>query len=241
MLNLRKDPDGNGYLTNISLHGAPECEVKALFKYKQYKPLISGNPESLASDSLSTPAIVGISVGVVGAIAVLGLITFLLYCCLFKKEKKDEKEKVEPVVPKKEEQKQKQAVEGRAILDKRNRRRQLSLFLRSNQIRGRRSLQNYRNKASSLASPKKRQSRAYARGVPVGYRPEDCVRAVSLEKSLSPNTETRRRLPKSKKSSKNIHNGDLVGIGLKAEMAGIICIGQDSPINTFQTPAHRDE
>uniref|UniRef100_A0A915D279 Uncharacterized protein n=1 Tax=Ditylenchus dipsaci TaxID=166011 RepID=A0A915D279_9BILA len=41
MLNLRKVPDGNGYLANISLRGTPECEVKAVFNYKQYEPLSS--------------------------------------------------------------------------------------------------------------------------------------------------------------------------------------------------------
>uniref|UniRef100_A0A915DZF7 Uncharacterized protein n=1 Tax=Ditylenchus dipsaci TaxID=166011 RepID=A0A915DZF7_9BILA len=135
ILNLKKVPDGNGYLANISLRGTPECEVKALFKYKQYKPLSWGNPESLASDSLSTPAIVGISVGVVGAVAVLGLICLLLYCCLFKKEKKMEIRRLSQWYRRKKSKNRCKQWEGRASLDKRNHRRQHSLFLRSNQVK----------------------------------------------------------------------------------------------------------
>uniref|UniRef100_A0A915D2M3 pectate lyase n=1 Tax=Ditylenchus dipsaci TaxID=166011 RepID=A0A915D2M3_9BILA len=251
MLNLRKVPDGNGYLANISLRGTPECEVKALFNYKQYEPLSSGNPESLPSDSLSTPSIVGISVGVVEG-------------------KEDEKKKAQPVGPKKEEQKQKQLVGGTCQRGQKkpSKTTQPVPPKQSNQGKNKsaepvaivieppeeevlkpksqpKQVLEPKSQPKQVIKPKSKlkqvikpsvseempKSLPMPKGVPVGYRPEDCVWAVSPEKSLSPNPDTNKEIAKVQECSKSIQDGDLVGTGLKAEMAGTTCIGQDSLIS----------
>uniref|UniRef100_A0A915DYN1 Uncharacterized protein n=1 Tax=Ditylenchus dipsaci TaxID=166011 RepID=A0A915DYN1_9BILA len=214
ILNLKKVPDGNGYLANISLRGTPKIQAVQAF--------VMGNPESLASDSLSTPAIVGISVGVVGAVAVLGLICLLLYCCLFKKEKKDGNKKAQPVVPKEEEQKQMQAVEGRASLDKKKPSKA------TQPVPPKQSGQEYVKKKSiepvvivveppkeELLKPKSQpkqvikpnsqpkqvikrsvsdevpKSPPMPKGVPVGYRPEDCKEIAKVQDEFEKHPEWR--------------------------------------------------
>uniref|UniRef100_A0A915DXV9 Uncharacterized protein n=1 Tax=Ditylenchus dipsaci TaxID=166011 RepID=A0A915DXV9_9BILA len=232
MLNLRKVPDGNGYLANISLRGTPECEVKALFKYKQYKPLLPENPGNRPSNSLSTPAIVGISVGVVGAIAVLGLISLLLYCFRVSEEEEREQKQpaggdvrlgqkkpsktTQPAPPKQSDQGKKKSAEPVAIVVEPP---EEEVFKPKSQpkhvIKPKSQLKQVIKPSVSEEVPK---SPPMPKGVLVGYCPEDCVRAVSLEKSLSPNTETKKEIAKVQEEFESIRNGDLVGIGLKAEM-----------------------
>uniref|UniRef100_A0A915E486 Nucleoplasmin-like domain-containing protein n=1 Tax=Ditylenchus dipsaci TaxID=166011 RepID=A0A915E486_9BILA len=87
---------GDGYLANVSLTGTPDCEFKALFKYKQLdeandrRPLmVTALPQirclRLLSLELSSES---------SAFSLFLFDRFMLYCYLWKKRRNEEEEEV---------------------------------------------------------------------------------------------------------------------------------------------------